>query len=424
MERRIIVETKKNRWLIAVSAVAMHLSIGSVYAYSVYKTPMTEELGWSGTDVALAFTIAIFFLGLTAAFMGKFVEKRGPRTSGLIAAVLFSGGMLLTGLMVQFEWLWGFYITYGVIGGIGLGIGYIAPVSTLVKWFPDRRGLATGMAVFGFGAGALIAGPTAEFLNNTLGIHWSFYILGACYLGLMALGASYITPPPKDWKPEGYNPDEENDKNTGDLDQMTRGEAIKTARFWMLWWMMFINISAGIMLISVASPMAQEKAGMTEAAAATMVGIMGLFNGGGRLVWAFLSDYITRAYTYIIFFTIQLVLFFSLINITDSLFFQASMFLIVSIYGGGFSNLPAFIGDLFGTKQLSAIHGYLLTAWAAAGVVGPMAVSYIRETTNSYDVTFIIFGILIATAFLTAIAMKILIVRYRKSKAEAEPNPT
>lgn len=416
-------ETKKNRWVIALSAVAIHLSIGSIYAYSVYKKPLTEELGWSGTDVAFSFTIAIFFLGLTAAFMGKFVEKRGPRKSGLIAAALFSGGMLLTGLMVQLEWLYGFYITYGVIGGIGLGLGYIAPVSTLVKWFPDRRGLATGMAVFGFGAGALIAGPTAEFLNDALGIHWSFYILGAFYLVLMAAGSSYIITPPKDWKPVGYNPDVEDNKNKADLDQMTRGEAVKTARFWMLWWMMFINISAGIMLISVASPMAQEKAGMTEAAAATMVGIMGIFNGGGRLVWAFLSDYITRAYTYIIFFTIQILLFFSLPYVTDILLFQAFMFLIVSIYGGGFSNLPAFIGDLFGTKQLSAIHGYLLTSWAAAGIAGPMVVSYIREKTNSYDTTFLIFGILITTALVTAITMKILIVRYRKSKAEPDSNP-
>ncbi|GGF31953.1 MFS transporter [Halobacillus andaensis] len=416
-------DTNKNRWLIALSAVAMHLSIGSIYAYSVYKNPMSEELGWSGTDVALSFTIAIFFLGLTAAFMGKFVENQGPRKAGLIAAALFSGGMLLTGLMVQLGWLYGFYITYGVIGGIGLGIGYIAPVSTLVKWFPDRRGLATGMAVFGFGAGSLIAGPTAEFLNNALGLHWSFYILGACYLVLMLLGSSYITTPPEGWKPKGYEEDNEKNKNKGDLDQMTRNEAVKTARFWMLWWMMFINISAGIMLISVASPMGQEKAGMSEAAAATMVGVMGLFNGGGRLIWAALSDYISRAYTYIIFFTVQVVLFFSLQFVTSDIVFQVFMYIIVSIYGGGFSNLPAFIGDLFGTKQLSAIHGYLLTSWAAAGVVGPMVVSYIRETTNSYEATFLIFGVLIATALLTAIAMKILIVRYRKKQAEPELSP-
>jgi OFA family oxalate/formate antiporter-like MFS transporter len=404
---------KKNRWLIALSAIAIHLSIGSVYAYSVFKKPLQEALGWTSQNVSVAFMLAIFFLGISAAFFGKFVEKYGPRKSALVAAVLFAGGLLGTGFTIQNDMLYGFYATYGVIGGIGLGIGYISPVSTLVKWFPDRRGLATGMAVLGFGAGALIAGPVAESLMGTIGIPGTFYTLGIVYFILMAAGALYIAKPPED-----YMADFKDDKTTGrrvqDLAQLTANEAIKTPRFWFLWWMMFINIAAGIMLISVASPMAQDKVGMTEVAAATMVGLMGLFNGGGRLLWASASDYIGRANIYIIFFAIQLILFLLLPNVSNAVMFQIAIFIIVSIYGGGFASLPAFIGDLFGTKQLGAIHGYLLTAWALAGVAGPTVVEYVRAATNSYNGTFYIFATLIGSALAVSFIMRFNIRNVKK----------
>lgn len=398
---------QKNRWLIALSAIFIHLSIGSVYAYSVFQTPLSDELGWDGTTVTVAFTIAIFFLGTSAAFFGRFVESRGPRVSAFVSAVLFGLGLLGTGFSINIESVYLFYFMYGVLGGIGLGIGYIAPVSTLVKWFPDRRGLATGMAVFGFGAGSLIASPVAARLIEGIGIANTFYLLGTVYFILMALGASYITRPPEGWM-MAEQKEEENGKRIKkeDLSQLTANEAIKTKRFWMLWWMMFINISSGIMLISVASPMAQEKVGMTVIAAASIVGVMGLFNGGGRIVWASISDYIGRENVFLIFFGVQLLSFFILPTITSAILFQLFMYLIVSIYGGGFATLPAFIGDLFGTKQLGAIHGYLLTSWALAGVLGPMVVSYIRTTTNSYDQTFYIFAALIATALVVAIFLK------------------
>ncbi|MBM7570836.1 OFA family oxalate/formate antiporter-like MFS transporter [Aquibacillus albus] len=399
---------KKNRWLIALSAIAIHLSIGSIYAYSVFKEPLSDAYGWDATGVSFSFTIAIFFLGLSTAIFGRFVEKYGPRISAFVAAVLFSGGMIGAGFFLSIESLYGFYFTYGAIGGIGLGIGYISPVSTLVKWFPDRRGLATGMAVFGFGAGALIAGPLAEWLMSTVGIPFTFYSLGIGYFILMALGASYIVKPPEDWKPASMKEKTEEGETRvkQDLSQMTANEAIKTGRFWMLWWMMLINISAGIMLISVASPMAQEKVGMTAIAAATMVGIMGLFNGGGRVGWAAISDYIGRANVYIIFFVVQLIFFLILPYTTNALLFQIIIFIILTIYGGGFASLPAFIGDLFGTKQLGAIHGYLLTAWSTAGILGPMAVAYIRETTESYNFTFYVFAFLLATALVVSLFMK------------------
>jgi OFA family oxalate/formate antiporter-like MFS transporter len=407
---------QKNRWLIALSAVAIHLSIGSVYAYSVFKKPFSQEFGWDSTDVAFSFTLAIFFLGTSAAFFGRFVERQGPRKSALLAALLFGGGMIGSGLFLNAGSLYGFYVMYGVIGGVGLGIGYIAPVSTLIKWFPDRRGLATGMAVFGFGAGALIASPVAAKLMNTVGIPTTFYILGGSYIVLMTMGALYIARPPEGWMPATMK------EKTGerrveirkDLAQLTANEAVKTMRFWMLWWMMFINISAGIMLISVASPMAQEKAGMSVIAAAGMVGVMGLFNGGGRIGWASLSDYLGRSNIYFIFFLFQFIFFLILPGVTNAILFQILIFIIISMYGGGFASLPAFIGDLFGTKQLAAIHGYLLTSWAIAGVVGPMAVAYIREVTDGYNVTFYLFAALLASALLISWVMRRGVKKQRK----------
>ncbi|WP_202077743.1 OFA family MFS transporter [Caldalkalibacillus salinus] len=412
---------EKNRWLIALSAIAIHLSIGSIYAYSVYKQPFSETYGWNATDVAFSFTIAIFFLGLSTAIFGRFVEKRGPRISAFLAAILFSGGMIGAGFALSMGSLYGFYLMFGVIGGIGLGIGYISPVSTLIKWFPDRRGLATGMAVFGFGAGALVAGPGAELLMATVGIPATFYILGSVYFILMALGASYIAKPPQDWKPASMK--ETNDKGQvevkQDLSQMTASEAVRTGRFWMLWWMMLINISAGIMLISIASPMAQEMVGMTEIAAATMVGVMGLFNGGGRVGWATISDYIGRPNVFVIFFIAQLAFFLLLPFITSALLFQIIIYIILTMYGGGFASLPAFIGDLFGTKQLGAIHGYLLTSWSTAGILGPMVVAYLRETTQSYTLTFYVFAFLLATALGVSLFMRKAIRKERRELQQA-----
>ncbi len=294
-----------------MSAVFIHLSIGSIYAYSVFQTPLYEELGWGGATVTIAFTLAIFFLGISAAFFGRFVEKRGPRVSAFLAAVLFGAGLIGAGFSIGIGSLYGFYFTYGILGGIGLGIGYISPVSTLVKWFPDRRGLATGMAVFGFGAGSLIASPVAARLIEGMGVANTLYLLGAVYFVLMSLGAWYIARPPEDWMPAAAKEkkDDGEVEKREDLAQLTANEAIKTKRFWLLWWMMLINISAGIMLIAVASPMAQELVGMTAMAAATVVGVMGLFNGGGRIIWSTLSDYIGRPNIFLIFFGVQLVSF-------------------------------------------------------------------------------------------------------------------
>ncbi|GEM04391.1 MFS transporter [Halolactibacillus miurensis] len=398
---------KKNRWLIALSAIAIHLSIGSVYAYSVLKYPIVENLGWSDRTVTVSFTIAIALLGTSAASFGRFVEKWGPRKSATIAAFFFASGQVIAGFGMLSSSVTLFYLGYGVIGGIGLGLGYISPVSTLVKWFPDRRGLATGMAVMGFGAGSLIAAPVITQLIKGVGLHNMFFIMAAVYFILMISGASYIVKPV-----EGYMPNlaatkaKKAKKITPSLQQLNAQEAIRTPRFWLLWMMMFINISTGIMLISAASPLAQTKTGMTATAAATMVGIMGLFNGGGRLGWSAFSDRLGRSNVFLMFFGVEAMIMLLLPNVTNALLLQVLIFITVSMYGGGFALLPAFISDLFGTRQLGAIHGLLLTAWSAAGVFGPLLVAYINDATGSYNTAFYIFAGLVSIAFVISLVMK------------------
>ncbi|MGM0371487.1 MAG: L-lactate MFS transporter [Halobacteriota archaeon] len=384
----------KNRWLIAASAMLIHISIGSVYAYSVYQNPIQQSQGWSIADVTAAFTVAIFTLGLSTAILGRYVERYGPRVSGFVAAGTYGTGTALAGVAVDMGSHVAFLLTYGVLAGIGLGIGYITPISTLVKWFPDRRGLATGLAVMGFGAGALVTGPVANALIGIVGIPSTFYILGVAYFLAMAAGASYLQKPPEGWKPGGLDLDE-GDKNTrmgvtveSDLQQLTASEAIRTPQFYLVWVIVFINISAGIMLLSVASNMTQAVTGASAAVAATVVGFIGVFNGAGRIVWSSLSDYLGRTRTYAIFFTIQIVAFLALPRVTTLPLFAGITFLIITCYGGGFACLPAYLADLFGTQELGAIHGYTLTAWSLAGVAGPTLVSRIVEATGSYRLSF------------------------------------
>ena len=417
--------TNKNRWLIALSAICIHLSIGAAYAYSVYTIPLVDSLGWTVSSVTIAFTVMMTLGGASAAVFGRFVERSGPKKSAMIAALLFGLGQAGSGFAVSIDSLTLFILTYGLLSGIGLGIGYIAPVSTLVKWFPDRRGLATGMAVLGFGTGALITAPVAASLMETIGISTTFFILGASYFILMFLAALYIAPPPKGWLPSGMAQKDGagTEKKVADLSSLPANKAVKTKHFWMLWTIMLINTSAGIMMISVASPMAQTIGGLTAAGAAVMVGLMGIFNGAGRIGWAAASDYLSRPVVFIIFFVIQLVAFITLPNISSAIIFQVLIFLVVSCYGGGFSNLPAFIADLFGTKELGAIHGYLLTTWSLGGLLGPTIVSQIYAATGSYIPVFYVFTFLIAVALVIAVFLKADVRRVqRQQKTETLTN--
>ena len=379
-------------------------------------------MGWSETKVTVAFTIMMGLAGFAAALFGRLVEKFGPRKSAILAAFLFSLGQAGAGLAILIDSVPLYWLTYGVLSGLGMGIGYIAPVSTLVKWFPDRRGLATGMAVLGFGAGALITAPVAANLMKSVGISTTYFILGASYFILMILGASYIAPPVKGYMPAGM-------KETAvsgikvvkqDLAQLSAKEAVRTKHFWMLWAMHLFNVMAGIMMISVASPMAQELVGLSVAGAAAMVGIMGLFNGGGRLVWAAVSDYIGRSNVFVIFFAIQLVTFIILPFTTNLFLFQFFIFLVVSCYGGGFSNLPAFASDLFGTRQLGVIHGYLLTTWSLGGIFGPLIVSFIKGMTNSYIPVFYVFTVLITISLIISVLLRADINKIKRQKVKSK----
>lgn len=354
-------QTKKNRWLIALAGVGIHISIGSVYAWSVFTTPLQESIGWSLSQVSITFSIAILFLGLSAAFMGHFVEAKGPRKSGLVSTVFFAAGMITAGFGIQLEMLWLLYVGYGVLGGIGLGIGYITPVSTLVKWFPDRRGMATGLAIMGFGFAAMIASPVMRMLIESVGIPNTFFILGAIYFTVMFVSSLYLERPPEGYHPKGV----------------------------------VIGESVGV-----------EIAGLTAGAAAFMVGVMGVFNGAGRLVWASISDYIGRTNLYTLFFVLQIGIFAVLPFTTNEWLFQILLFIMISCYGGGFSAIPAYIGDIFGTKQLGAIHGYILTAWAAAGLAGPFIVAKIYEATQSYAWSLYIFAGLFVIALVISIFIR------------------
>ncbi|PTX64970.1 OFA family oxalate/formate antiporter-like MFS transporter [Melghirimyces profundicolus] len=413
-------QTTKNRWLIAACAVGIHISIGSVYSWSVFTKPLKNQFGWDDGQVSLAFSLAILFLGLSAAFLGPFVERNGPRRAGLLAAVFFGIGMIGSGLAVQAGSLTLLYLFYGGLGGIGLGVGYIAPVSSLVKWFPDRRGLATGLAIMGFGFASLISGPIMARLIGSTGIAPTFYILGTVYFLLMVGSSLYLAPPPQGWMPEGFQKQIEagTRRPVRDMAQLTAKQALKTRRFYFLWLMLFINVTCGIAIISVASPMAQEIAGLSVLAAAAMVGLMGLFNGIGRIGWASLSDYIGRPNTYTAFFTIQLVAFFLLPHTTQPLLFQGLVFLILTCYGGGFASIPAYIGDLFGTRELGAIHGNILTAWAAAGLAGPAITSWIRDTTGSYAGSLSVFAAFFAVALIISLWIQVDIRRLRQHIAE------
>ena len=407
----------KNRWLIAMAGVAVHLSIGSAYAWSIYTNPIAELTGWEDGAISFAFSIAIFCLGTSAAFMGKFVEKFGPRKTGTVASIFFGAGIALTGLAIHLQSLPLLYLSYGVIAGIGLGAGYVTPVSTMVRWFPDRRGLATGMAIMGFGFASMITGPMAQRLMLAVGVPRTFYILGAVYFVVMFCASQYLEKPPVGWVPAGFEAATEAGKQEkviqADFSQLTANEAIKTRRFWLLWLMLFINITCGIALVSVASPMAQEVTGMTAAIAATMVGVMGLFNGGGRFAWATISDYLGRPNVFTILFVIDIVALTLLYFTTSPLLFAVLICLIMTCYGAGFSIIPAYIGDVFGTKEMGAIHGYMLTAWAIAGVVGPSLLTTIHHATGKYTTTLLVFIVLCVVALSFSLLIRVDLKRLR-----------
>jgi MFS family permease len=400
---RIVARPGFNRWLIPPAALAVHLCIGQAYATSVYKPALVAHFDSSLTAIGIIFSIAIVMLGLSAATFGTWVDRNGPRAAMFTAAVLWSTGFLVGSLGIQTEQLWLVYLGYGVIGGIGLGIGYISPVSTLIKWFPDRPGLATGMAIMGFGGGALIASPLSRQLmdvydpgyDGTVGtvpsgqaVALLFLTLGLVYLVFMLFGAFIVRVPADGWKPDGFDPSSVKKKALVTTDNVSAANAIRTPQFWLLWIVLFCNVTAGIGILEQASPMIQDffRNGETSAvavtAAAGFVGLLSLFNMGGRFIWSSTSDYIGRKPIYMVYLGVGLVLYVLLATIgsTATWVFVVLAAIIISFYGGGFATVPAYLRDLFGTYQVGAIHGRLLTAWSAAGIAGPLIVNSVLDS--------------------------------------------
>ncbi|MBV9784146.1 MAG: OFA family MFS transporter [Acidisphaera sp.] len=385
-----------NRWLVPPAALCVHLSIGQAYAFSVFNLPMTRLLGgttpspddWSLAELGWIFSIAIVFLGIASAIFGSWLDRVGPRRAMFTAACCFGGGFLVSAVGVALHQLWIIYLGYGVLGGCGLGIGYISPVKTLMSWFPDRPGMATGLAIMGFGGGALIASPLSVMLMQALGtaghpgVAPTFVVLGVLYFSFMIFGATIVRVPPAGWLPAGMvaAPRPGVAANAGDLDP---DQALRTPQFYLLWWVLCLNVTAGIGVLGQASAMSQEMfhGRISATAAAGFVGLLSLFNMVGRFFWASTSDLIGRRATYTIFFLLGIALYAVVPSTAQAgsvVLFVLCYGVILSMYGGGFATIPAYLRDVFGLQYVGAIHGRLLTAWSAAGIFGPVLVNYIR----------------------------------------------
>lgn len=387
-----------NRWIIAAAGVVMQIALGAVYAWSVFRNPLMKSFGWSVSQVTWTFTLAILFLGFAGYFGGLWMARSGPRIVGMAGGVLYGLGVFLASFSAHK--LWWLYLSYGIIGGFGIGLGYIVPVATLVKWFPDRRGFITGIAVAGFGAGALITAPLATRLIINIGVLKTFAVLGIGYLIVVVAAASLMKNPPDGYAPAGWKPTAAETKQRSARD-FTFREALGTWQWYGLWALLFLNVTAGISIISQAAPMAQEITKVNALTAAGLVGIISIANGAGRFLWAWLSDLIGRKWVFLSMFLLQAVIFFILPNITSFGMFTALAFIILLCYGGGFGTMPAFVADYFGPKNVGQTYGLMLTAWGFAGMLGPLLIAYIRQNTGSYGkALYVIAAIMLVSAII------------------------
>jgi MFS family permease len=437
-----------SRWMVPPAALCIHLCIGQAYAFSVFNLPMTKLLGitestpadWELTDLGWIFSIAIFFLGASAAVFGRWVEEGGPRRAMFASGLCWAGGFFVSAAGVYAHTLWLIYLGYGVLGGCGLGLGYISPVSTLIKWFPDRPGMATGMAIMGFGGGAFIASPLSVWLMQNfstpthVGVAETFIALGCIYFFFMMVGATIVRVPAPGWKPAGYTPPVVAQKLISKNDVYVY-DAIKTPQFWLIWCVLCLNVTAGIGVLGQASAMSQEMfpGRVTAVAAAGFVGLLSLFNMIGRFFWASTSDIIGRKNTYFCFFAIGTVLY-ALVPSTGSIgsvtLFVLCFLVIMSMYGGGFATVPAYLKDMFGTRYVGAIHGWLITAWSMAGVFGPVLVNYIRQyqidhgvpKAQAYNTTMYIMAGLLVVGFICNLMIKAVDARYHMTEEPAGKN--
>ncbi len=369
------------RWGIALAAVVLQIALGAVYAWSVFRKPLATRFHWTIEEVTLTFTIAIFVLGFAAFFGGLWSTRSGPRVVAMTGGLLYGVGVALASQ--SNHGLWWLYLTYGVIGGIGLGFAYIIPVSVLVKWFPDKRGLMTGIAVGGFGAGALITAPVATHLIATVGVLTTFLYLGVVFLVVSVAAGFFMQNPPEGYKPEGWEPSAALQKTESNRN-FTLRQALGTWQWWALWLLLFLNTCAGISIISQESPIFQELAGVTAAVAAGMVGIVAIGNAVGRVFWASVSDLMPRRFVFLIMFLLQAALFWLLPGIGSRGVLTAVAFIVLLCYGGGFGTMPAFATDYFGPKFVGSIYGLMLTAWGFASAFGPLLIAHTRQTSGHY----------------------------------------
>lgn len=468
---RIIAATGYNRWLVPPCALAIHLCIGMAYGFSVFWLPLHRAVGltkpfecpadigflqsittttcdWKISMMGWMYTLFFVFLGTASAIWGGWLERVGPRRAGLAAAVLWCGGLVISAIAVIGHQLWLMWLGSGIIGGLGLGLGYISPVSTLIKWFPDRRGMATGMAIMGFGGGAMIGAPLADRLMKmfqtptSVGVWQTFLVLAAIYLVSMTLGSLGYRLPAEGWKPAGWEPPTTKAKALVTDRNVDLNVASRTPQFWLVWWVLALNVTAGIGIIGMASPLLQEvfggrligvnatfdqltpqQHGAIAAIAAGFTGLLSLFNIAGRFFWASTSDYIGRKATYMVFLLLGLALYAAIPSLAaarELALFVGFFCIILSMYGGGFSTVPAYLADLFGTRMVGAIHGRLLTAWSAAGIFGPVIVNYLREyqlahhvpRDQVYSVTMYILAGLLAIGFLCNLAIRPVAEKY------------
>ena len=475
-KERTIAGPTFNRWLVPPAALAIHLCIGMAYGFSVFWLPLSRALGikdpmvckemtlmqelfsstcdWRISSLTIMYTLFFVFLGSSAALFGGWLERAGPRKAGVVAALCWCGGLVISAIGVYQHQLWMMWLGSGVIGGIGLGLGYISPVSTLIKWFPDKRGMATGMAIMGFGGGAVIGAPMADKLMKyfatpgSIGVWETFLVMAVIYFIYMMAGAMSYRVPTTGWKPNGWVPPA---KATNAM-IATRHVHVKRVwgipQFWLLWGVLCLNVTAGIGILGMASPLVQEifagkligvdvafndlttaQKSQVAAVGAGLVGLLSLFNIVGRFVWASCSDYIGRKNTYMIFLTLGAILYAAIPSFAaaSNLFlFAAALCIILSMYGGGFATIPAYLSDLFGTQMVGAIHGRLLTAWSAAGVFGPLLVNYIRESqiaagvpkAQAYDVTMYVLAGMIVVGLLCNLMVRPVDEKYFMTDAE------
>jgi MFS family permease len=475
-KERIVAKPGFNRWLVPPAALAIHLSIGMAYGFSVFWLPLSRAIGitapvacpaemgflqrlvattcdWKLSTLGWMYTLFFVFLGSSAAIFGGWLERAGPRRAGIVAAFCWGGGFFVSALGIQLHQIWLLWLGSGVIGGCGLGLGYISPVSTLIKWFPDRRGMATGMAIMGFGGGALIGSPLADVLMKrfatptSVGVFETFLAMGTLYFIAMLLGAVGYRIPRPDWRPAGWVPKVKANPMVTTRHVHVR-EAWKTPQFWLLWSVLTLNVSAGIGVIGMSSPMIQEVFGgklihasgslaslapdqkaQVATIGAAFAALLSFFNIIGRFFWASLSDYIGRKRTYMVFFALGILLYASAPNAgrTGSIALFAGIFcIILTMYGGAFATIPAYLADMFGTQFVGAIHGLVLTAWSTAGILGPVLVNYIREyqisrgipNAQAYNTTMYILAALLVVGFFCNLAVRPVADRHFMSESE------